>query len=114
MEQITIRMQEDTLETVDKETGESDASRSEVVRNLIQLGLEHEELQTELEQKEAKVKELRNQLQARGDVEEKIDTLVEKTERQDDALAQVLERQQRGVFGRTKRWLFGKKDSEEA
>jgi len=35
---------------------------------LIQLGMNHDELQSELEQKEARITELRNQLQARGSV----------------------------------------------
>jgi hypothetical protein len=47
-------------------------------------------------------------------VEEKVETLVERTERQDDALAQVLEQQQQGVVTRARRWLFGKEDSEKA
>jgi metal-responsive CopG/Arc/MetJ family transcriptional regulator len=107
MKQITIRIPEEVLETVDERASDSGNSRSDVVRNLIRFGLEHDELQSELEQKEARIRELRNQLQARGEVEEKVNELVEKTERQDDALAQVLERQQQGIVTRARSWIFG-------
>jgi metal-responsive CopG/Arc/MetJ family transcriptional regulator len=120
MEQITIRIPGDTLEVVDERASESDESRSEVVRDLIQLGMNHDELQSELEQKEARITELRNQLQARGEVEESISELVERTETQSEALRELLEERQAeqearhlGVVGRARRWLFGTSDSQQ-
>jgi len=100
---------------VDERASESDASRSEVVRDLLQLGIEHDELQTELGRKDAKIRELRNQLQERGNVEEKVDTLVERTEGHDDALREAVESSRdarewsrAGLVTRTKWRLFGR------
>ena len=91
-------------------SGEAD-SKSDAVRGILdeyeELRKECEDLRTECERLRNRRDELRNQLQARGDVEEKVETLVERTERQDDALARVLERQEEGLVGRWKRKLFG-------
>jgi Arc/MetJ-type ribon-helix-helix transcriptional regulator len=127
MKTITVNVKEEIRDKLDEEADEQDySSRSEYLRDIIDSRHEAEKVREEYEQKltetereveqvQARADDLRRQLQAREEkVEEKVETLVERTERQDDALAQVLEQQQRGVFGRTKRWLFGKKDSEEA
>ena len=113
MEQITIRIPDGTLETVDKRASESDESRSKVVRNLIELGLEHDELQSELEQREARIEELRRQLQERGEVEEKVTELVERTDNQQDALRETLEWSRAGIIQRTKWKLFGREQVEQ-
>jgi Arc/MetJ-type ribon-helix-helix transcriptional regulator len=138
MKTITVNVKEEICDKLDEEADEKDySSRSEYLRDIIDSRHEAEKVREEYEQKltetereyedqleksrqeveqaQARADDLRRQLQAREEkVEEKVETLVERTERQDDALAEVLERQQRGVFGRTKRWLFGKKDSKEA
>jgi chromosome segregation ATPase len=124
MEQITIRVDTETLETIDEEAAERDASRSKVARDYIRMGTEYEDLKTELDRKEARIKELRNQLKARGSMEETMSEIVEYTETQSEALRELLEERKKerererekeqevearhlGVVGRTRRWLFG-------
>jgi len=115
MKKMSVSLREDHVDRLDELQEEGSASsRSEAVREILdeyeELTTECEELRTECERLRNRRDELRDQLQARGDVEEKVETLVERTERQDDALAQVLEKQEEGLVGRWKRKLFGASD----
>jgi len=119
MKKVSVSLREEHVERLDERQEEGSASsRSDAVREILDeyedLRTECEELRTECESLRNRRDELRNQLQARGDVEEKVETLVERTERQDDALARVLERQDEGLVGRWKRKLFGTPNDEDA
>ena len=112
MKKVSVSLREEHVERLDERQEDGSASsRSDAVREILdeyeELRKECEDLRTECERLRNRRDELRNQLQARGDVEEKVETLVERTERQDDALARVLERQEEGLVGRWKRKLFG-------
>ena len=115
MKKVSVSLREEHVDRLDERQDEGTASsRSDALRGILDeyedLRTECDELRTECERLRNRRDELRNQLQARGDVEEK----VERTERQDDALAQVLERQEEGLVGRWKRKLFGTTDDEDA
>ena len=125
MKKVSVSLTEEHVDLLDerKEDG-SASSRSEALRQLLdeyeELRTECEELRTECERLRNRRDELRNQLQARGEVEEKVETLVEKTERQEDALAEALKNQQEirreqraGVVTRARRWLFGDRDGQD-
>jgi len=119
MKKVSVSLREEHVDRLDERQEEGSASsRSDAVREILdeyeELRTECEELRTECERLRTRRDELRNQLQARGDVEEKVETLVERTERQDDALARVLERQEEGLVGRWKRKLFGTPNDEDA
>ncbi|XGI84780.1 ribbon-helix-helix protein, CopG family (plasmid) [Halorutilales archaeon Cl-col2-1] len=119
MKKVSVSLTEDQLERLDVRQDEGDASsRSEALRQILDeyedLRQEYEDLRKECERLENRRDELRNQLQARGNVEAKVDELAEHQERQDKALAQVLEEQRRGVLGRAKVWLLGEsRDDDE-
>lgn len=49
MEQITLRVPEDMLESLDDEAAEHDRDRSEHIRDILASRNEHDELQTEVE-----------------------------------------------------------------
>jgi metal-responsive CopG/Arc/MetJ family transcriptional regulator len=73
MEQITIRLQENQLESIESEASEHDASRSEYIRELLDRGIEYEELKDRVKQREKRIEELEEQLAKRSQVEDKID-----------------------------------------
>jgi Arc/MetJ-type ribon-helix-helix transcriptional regulator len=115
MKTLTVKIDEDTVDELDTEADERGfSSRSEYLREIIDSRHEADEVRQELDQAEARAEDLRRQLQERGEVEEKVETLVERTERQDDALAEVLERQEEGLVGRWKRKLFGGRSDADA
>jgi Arc/MetJ-type ribon-helix-helix transcriptional regulator len=119
MKKVSVSLREDHVDRLDERQDEGTASsRSDAIREILDeyedMSIECEELRTECEQLRNRRDELRRQLQERGDVEEKVETLVERTERQDDALARVLERQEEGLVGRWKRKLFGTPNDEDA
>jgi Arc/MetJ-type ribon-helix-helix transcriptional regulator len=73
MKQMTFRIPDDVVEHIEGEAEERDVSKSEVVRKLLEKGMEYDDLQT-------KVDDLRNQLQAmskRNDVEDRLVRYVE-------------------------------------
>ena len=85
MKNVTIRLSEDYVESLDEEAEDSGVSRAEYIRNLIEKGREAEETQRELEQTQAKVEDLRRQLQARNAREEDVGELVKYVEEQRQA-----------------------------
>jgi len=112
MKTITLKLDEETRDELDTEAERRGySSRSEYLREIIDRRHEAdearaeyedrvEELKTEVERAEARADELRRQLQAtRGNVEEKVDTLVEK-DRDRGSGGGVLLRLWRALFGR--------------
>jgi predicted nucleic acid-binding Zn-ribbon protein len=75
MEPLTIRIQEDTKESLESEADESDVSVSEYVRRLIRKGREYDDLETEVDAKQDRIRQLEEQLSRRSQIEEKIEDL---------------------------------------
>lgn len=75
MEQITIRIQEDLLKSIEDEAAEHDASRSEHIRRLIEKGSEHAELKDRLAAREDRIEDLEEQLRRRSQIEEEVEEL---------------------------------------
>ena len=73
MKQMTFRIPEDVVEHVEGEAEERDVSKSEVVRELLEQGIEYDDLQTEVDR-------LRNRLQATNERNEVDDKLVKYVE----------------------------------
>ena len=117
MKRLTVSLDErDVYRLKARVRNEEASSKSDALRQILDeyedVHNRCEELHTECEQLRAKRDELRNQLQERGgvdeEVEEKVDALVERTERQDDALRETLEWSRAGLLQRTKWKLFGR------
>jgi DNA repair exonuclease SbcCD ATPase subunit len=78
MEPITIRIQADTKESLEREANEHDVSVSEYVRRLIEKGREYDDLADRLEAREDRISELESQLSRRSQIEDKIEDLPDK------------------------------------
>jgi len=78
MEPITIRIHEETKESLEEAADEYGVSVSEHIRNLIEKGREYDELEGRLNAREERIEELEDQLRSRSDVEEKIEALPDK------------------------------------
>lgn len=118
MENITLRLEAETIEELEVEADEHGVSRSEYIRNLIATRNEHdaireeyeeriEELEKEVQRKEARITELRNQMTARENMEEKVDVLAKRVEEQESAMNAPF-------LIRWIRWWRGRRDGEEA
>jgi len=116
MKTLTLKIDEDTVDELDDEVDERGySSRSEYLREIIDTRHEADELRDELDRAEARADDLRRQLQERGGVEEKVETLVERTEGHGDALREAVESSRdarewsrAGLVTRTKWRLFGR------
>jgi len=84
MKPLTIRIQEEKKETLDSEADEYGVSVSEYVRELIEKGREYDEIEERLESRENRIAELEEQLARRSQVEEKIDTLAKRVDREEE------------------------------
>jgi len=84
MEPLTIRIREETKESLESGASEHDVSVSEYIRELIRKGREHDELRERLEAREERIEELEEQLARRSEIEEKIDTLAIRVEQSED------------------------------
>ncbi|MDY6776176.1 MAG: ribbon-helix-helix domain-containing protein [Halobacteria archaeon] len=125
MKTLTLKIDEETLDELDDEVEERGySSRSEYLRKIIEKRHEVDEvreeyeknlekLRNDLDHAEARADDLRRQLEARGNVEEKVEEIAERQERQDEALAEVLREQRRGVLSRAKLWLFGESRGDD-
>lgn len=98
MESVSTRIDEETYETITTRADERGSSKAEVLRRLIQKGLEAEELEHEIERKDARINELVQALQAANRREEETTELVR----------YVDETRSAGVVQRAKWWLFGR------
>jgi len=75
MQQLTVRVDDETGEAIDERASDSDVSTSEAVRELLRLGFDHERLQAEVD-------DLRRQLQAVNRRESEHQELVEYVQRE--------------------------------
>jgi L-lysine 2,3-aminomutase len=72
---LTIRIREETKESLEEEADEYDVSVSEYVRDLIDKGREYDEIKDRLEAREDRIEELEEYLATRSNIEDKIDEL---------------------------------------
>jgi Arc/MetJ-type ribon-helix-helix transcriptional regulator len=94
MEQMTFRIPEDVVEHIEGEAKERDVSKSEVVRKLLENGMEYDDLQTEVDR-------LRNRLQATNERNEVDDKLVRYVEND-------IEYHEADLLTKTRWFIFGK------
>ncbi len=82
MPRITITISESLDEYLEEESGEDGEfdSKSEVMRHLAERGREVDDLERELEMAETRIEDLRRQMAARDNVEEKVDVLAKRLE----------------------------------
>ena len=104
MQQLTVRVADETAEAIEARADESDSSRSEAVRELLRLGTDYDRLQAEAD-------DLRRQLQAVNRRESEHQELVEYVEREKTLQEQRQERQNAPVWRRAKWWLFGRAEA---
>jgi len=106
MQPLTIRIQEDTKESLDKEADEYGVSVSEYVRELIEQGRKYSELEDRLESREERIDELESQLRKRSNIEDKIEDLPDKIR---DANTYTERRQRKldqATLGQRLKWRF--------
>lgn len=108
MPRLTITLSDELAEFIDEESDDSGRfdSKSEAVRHYLERGQEADDLEREVEHLEARLDEMRNQLYARDDVEEKVDILanrIEETQQAADA----------PFFVRWGRWVSRKWDGSD-
>lgn len=97
MQAITIKLPDDTIESLDDRAQEEyDGNRSEAVRELLDKGLRYDDLETERGR-------LQRQLAAVNSREEDVTELVEYVEDE-------LSYREAGLGTRMKWWLFGKEN----
>lgn len=78
MEQITVRLPSDLLDGLDEEAEENGVSRSEYIRDVLRTREHTAELRDRIQQKEARIDQLEEQLARRSQLEEKIEGLPDK------------------------------------
>ena len=109
MEQITLRLREETIEEVESEAEEAGVSRSERLREAVESRNEHEaeveRLREEVDDLRTEVERLRSEKRALIDDREERTELVEYVE-QEKTLQQ--ERLEASAVERAKWWLFGR------
>ena len=108
MKNVTVRLTEEYVETLDEEANDSDLSRAEYLRELIERGREAEATQQELEATQARVKDLRRQLQQANSRERDVDEIVTYVEEERRLQQRREERRDAPVWTRAKWWLFGR------
>lgn len=112
MEQITLRLSENTLTEVETEAEEADVPRSKVLRDAIESRHEHEEelndLREEVDELRTDVERLRNEKRALIDDREERADLVAFAEQEKEL--KELEREARSapVWTRAKWWIVGR------
>lgn len=75
MEPLTIRVREETKESLEGEADEYGVSVSEYVRTLLARGREYEDLRARLESREERIGDLEEQLRRRSEIEDRVDEL---------------------------------------
>lgn len=100
MQQLTIRVADETAASIEEQADESDASKSEVARELLRLGSEYESLQAECDR-------LREQLQATNARQDDVGELAEYVEEERRIQRRREERSHAPAWRRAAWWLFG-------
>lgn len=124
MKAITLRVEPNTLESLDEEANKRDLSRSEYIRNIFRtrheadkLRREHERIQAEYERQINELEDERDRLQrkltatnARND---DVDELVEYVQEERDLQRRREERQDAPLWTRAKWYVFGRDRSDD-
>lgn len=112
MAQITLRLDDDLLAELDREADERGVSRSEYVRDTLDSRNRADEL-------EARVEDLRRQLQQANAGERDVDEIVTYVEeerelrrRREQRIQRREERRDAPAWRRAKWWLFGRPSTE--
>ena len=112
MEQITLRLREETIEDVEVEAEEADTSRSEYLRDLIESRNEHDEevarLQEEVDDLRTEVERLRSEKRQLIEDREERQELVKFAEQERDLREMEQEKQAAPVWKRAKWWVVGR------
>lgn len=115
MTSISLRLDDDLLESLDEEAEEKGVSRSAYIRATLEarhesdvLRKERDELQADYEALEARRDELQRQLAAVNARQEDVTELVEYVEQERTLQQQREDRRNAPVWTRAKWWLFGK------
>ena len=101
MQQLTVRVDDETAEAIDERASDSDVSTSEAVRELLRLGFDHERLQAEVD-------DLRRQLQAVNRRESEYQELVEYVEQEKSLKERERERRDAPLWRRARWFVFGR------
>jgi Arc/MetJ-type ribon-helix-helix transcriptional regulator len=110
MKNVTVRLPDEYVETLDDEADAFDLSRAEYLRDLIERGRESGETQDELEATQAIVDDLRQQLQAVNARDRDVDQLVGYVEEERAIHQRERERRDAAVWTRMKWWVLGRGD----
>lgn len=103
MDQITARVETELVEEIDRRASEQDVSKSEVVRTLLEMGTEYEDLENERDR-------LRNQLQAMSRRQEEHSDLVTYVEEEREVRRR---REHAPIWERARWWILGRPEDEQ-
>lgn len=107
MDQITLRLREDTIDALDDEAEDAGVSRSEYIRDVIESRHDTGELRDEIENLETTIQRLENEKRALIEdrqYTQELEVYVEKEQAWRNA----------GLVGRAKWWLFGPPEEVES
>ena len=113
MQNVTLRMEDDLVESLDAEADDRDLSRSEYIRNILASRHDESALQRKNDQLQAQVDDLRSQLQATNQRIETTNELVEYVEEQRLAENRAEQRRHANVLRRSWWWLTGVPEEDE-
>lgn len=99
--QVTARVSDDLYEDIEAVSSEIDGSRADAIRDLLEKGIEFDEIKEENER-------LKNQLAAVNRRIDEVNDLVEYVEETRSLEERRLERQDAPVWRRAKWWVFGR------
>ena len=120
MEQITLRIPEDTLESLEGEADEHDASRSEHIRDVLESHLQHDrtqtnpervhELTTRVEELEQETERLRREKRLILEQRTEHNDLIEYVEHERSLQERREDRLDAPVWKRGYWWVFGRSE----
>ena len=100
MQQITLRIREDTLEALDEEAEERGVSRSEHIRDILDSRDDVEDLRTEVERLRREKRQILEQREEATELVRYVEDELERRERRDTA----------PVWTRARWWLLGREE----
>ena len=112
MKNVTVRLSDEKVETLDGEANDLDLSRAEYLRELIDKGRDSQEIETDLEETQREVERLQRQLQATNARQDDVGELVEYVEEERSIQERREERREAPAWTRAKWWLLGKPAGE--
>lgn len=107
MESVSTRLNDETYQYVRETVDERDVSQAEVLRELIEKGIEYDDIEREKKRLETRVRKL-------IDTREEHDELVEYVEEERSLQHRREERSQANVFQRAWWWIAGTPDESDA